>query len=227
MRMRNPLATVTAGALIAAAALFTSACAETPRAETGAATTKSAAVDPLNCDAVTKIKADMRKLWTDHVVWTRLYVMEATGGLPGAQAAAARLMKNQEDIGDAVGGFYGADADDKLTTLLKEHITIAVDIVKAAKAGDKSGLSASEDRWQQNADAIAGLLSGANPNWPRATLADFLKEHLSTTKDEVVARLEKKWDNDVQAFDRVYDHMLKMSDVLSDGIVKQFPERFK
>jgi len=54
----------------------------------------------------------------------------------------------------------------------------------------------------------------------------MMKKHLSTTTDEVVARLTKNWDQDVHAFDAVYDHILHMSDALSDGIVKQFPERF-
>jgi hypothetical protein len=50
--------------------------------------------------------------------------------------------------------------------------------------------------------------------------------HLATTTDEVVARLTKNWDADVQAYDKVYDHILRMADALSDGIVKQFPEKF-
>jgi hypothetical protein len=59
-----------------------------------------------------------------------------------------------------------------------------------------------------------------------ATLVDLMKMHLSTTTNEVVARLNKNWDADVRAFDAVYDHILKISDALSDGIVKQFPDKF-
>lgn len=66
----------------------------------------------------------------------------------------------------------------------------------------------------------------ANPNWPKDTLVDMMKKHLSTTTDEVVARLNKNWDADVRAFDAVYDHILHMADALSDGIVKQFPGKF-
>jgi hypothetical protein len=50
-------------------------------------------------------------------------------------------------------------------------------------------------------------------------------QHRSST-NEVVARLNKNWDEDTRAFDAVYDHILHMSDALSDGIVKQFPEKF-
>ena len=173
-----------------------------------------------------ELKQDMRKLWTDHVAWTRGYVASAIADQPDAKAAADRLMKNQEDIGQAVGKFYGAAAGQQLTTLLKEHITIAVDLVKAAKAGDKAAQAKADSRWQANAVQIAEFLSKANPNWPRATLVDMMKMHLSTTTDEVVARLNKDWAADVRAYDAVYDHILKMADALSDGIIKQFPEKF-
>jgi len=184
------------------------------------------AMAPAKSEAALTLKQDMRKLWTDHVVWTRDYIVAAVGDQPDADAAANRLMKNQEDIGTAVAKFYGASAGRQLTTLLKEHISIAVDLIKAAKAGDQGNQQQADKRWQDNAVQIADFLSKANPNWPRATLVDMMKTHLSTTTSEVVARLNKKWDDDVRAFDAVYDHILKMSDALSDGIVKQFPDKF-
>jgi hypothetical protein len=157
---------------------------------------------------------------------TRDYIIAAVADQPDAQAAANRLMKNQEDMGHAIAAYYGADAGQKLTTLLKDHISIAVDLIKAAKAGDKAAQQQADTKWHQNATQIADFLSKANPNWPRATLVDLMNKHLSTTTDEVVARLTKKWDDDVRAFDSVYDHILHMADALSDGIVKQFPDKF-
>src|SRR5262245_29470340 len=196
----------------------------------GAAQTKDAGKSgkamPPHEDAAATLKQDMRKLWTDHVVWTRDYIVAAVGDQPDAQAAAGRLMKNQDDIGNAIAKYYGAPAGQQLTTLLKQHISIAVDLIKAAKAGDKTAQKAADDKWQQNAVDIADFLSKANPNWPKATLTDMMKKHLATTTDEVVARLTKNWDADVRAYDAVYDHILHMSDALADGIIKQFPEKF-
>jgi hypothetical protein len=177
-------------------------------------------------DAAVMLKQDMRKLWTDHVVWTRDYLVAATEKQPDAPAALNRLMKNQDEIGNAVATYYGAAAGRQLTTLLKDHIAIAGDIVKAAMTGDKAGQKAADDRWHTNATQIADFLSKANPNWPRATLVDMMNTHLSTTSTELVARLNKDWDGDVRAFDAVYDHILHMADALSDGIVKQFPDKF-
>jgi hypothetical protein len=187
---------------------------------------KKMAAGTMRSDAAAQLRQDMRKLWTEHVVWTRDFIIAAVSDAPDVPAATNRLMKNQDDIGRAVAKYYGANAGQQLTTLLKEHISIAADLVKAAKAGDKAAQGAADKKWQDNAVQIADFLSKANPNWPRATLVDMMKMHLSTTTNEVVARLSKNWDEDVRAYDAVYEHILKMSDALADGIVKQFPDKF-
>jgi hypothetical protein len=171
-------------------------------------------------------RQDMRKLWSDHVIWTRDYIVAAVGDQPDQEVAAGRLMKNQDDMGAAVAAYYGQPAGAKLAELLKAHIGIAVDLIKAAKAGDKAAQSQADTKWHQNADEIADFLSKANPHWPRAALAQMMNTHLATTTDEVVARLTKNWPADVRAFDAVYEHILHMADALSDGIIAQFPSRF-
>jgi len=192
----------------------------------GTAWVVPAAAQHSGVNSATALRQDMRKLWTDHTVWTRDYIIAAVGDQPNATAAANRLMKNQDDIGAAIASYYGKPAGDKLTALLKEHITIAVDVIKFAKAGDKGSQQQADAKWKKNGEDIADFLAKANPNWPRATLADMMSKHLSTTTDEVVARLTKNWDADVRAYDAVYSHILMMADALSDGIIKQFPAKF-
>jgi hypothetical protein len=173
------------------------------------------------------LKLALRRLWSDHVIWTREYVVAAVAGTPDAGSAATRLLKNQEDIGNAVVPLYGAAAGKALTDLLKQHIMIAVDLIKAAKTGDNASFAENDRKWTENAEEIAGLLSGANPqNWPKADVTDLLMQHLNLTKAEVVARLQSKWDDDVAAFDQIFTEILTVSDVLADGIVKQFPDKF-
>jgi hypothetical protein len=189
--------------------------------------TKQTVKPTAHSTAAADLGASMRKLWTDHTVWTREYIIAAVDDKPDAMAAANRLMKNQDDIGNAVGAYYGAAAGQQLTSLLKQHISIAVDLIKAAKAGDAAAQKRADDQWQQNAVDIATFLSKANPNWPKDTLVAMMKMHLSTTTAEVVARLKHDWEGDVRAYDAVYQHILMMADALSDGIVKHFPDKFK
>lgn len=172
-----------------------------------------------------QLYTQMRKLWSDHVIWTREYIVAAVDGSPGTDAVSKRLMKNQEDIGQAIAQFYGTSSGEQLTGLLKEHIAIAVNIVADAKGDDQPKFRADNERWQNNAKQIAGFLSRANPHWPKATLEDMMSKHLRTTADELDAHLKKQHREDVEAFDTVYDHILQMSDALSEGIIKQFPEK--
>jgi hypothetical protein len=203
---------------VAVLPMIAGACAQPPAERSPGASAPS--------EAAWILKQDMRKLWTDHVAWTRNYVIAAVAGAPDAAEAAKRLMNNQEAIGKAVAKYYGDPAGDQLTALLKEHISIAVDVVKAAKLKDKAAFKRADEKWHANADRIADFLSAANPHWPKATLTSLMKEHLSTTTDEVSARIKKDWSADVKAYDSIYEHILKLSDALADGIVKQFPAKF-
>ena len=179
-------------------------------------------------DAVWSLSAALRRLWADHVIWTRQYIVAVLNDAPDTEAAAGRLLKNQEDIGGAVVPFYGEAAGTALTDLLKQHIMIAVDLIDAARKGDDPRFQAKDAEWTANAEQIADLLSGANPdNWPKKDVVDLLGLHLSLTKQEVVARLQKDWAADVEAFDQIFTEILTVSDVLANGIVAQFPDRFK
>jgi len=173
------------------------------------------------------LRQDMRKLWEDHVTWTRLAVISLTTDSPDTQATVGRLLKNQADIGNAIKPFYGKAAGAKLTALLREHIVIAADLIAAARKGDQEGVASEQDRWTANADDIASFLSSANPrSWKPGEMKAMMQTHLRLTTNEVVARLTKNWSADVRAYDRIHVQILRMADMLSDGLVAQFPGRF-
>ena len=174
-----------------------------------------------------ELKTNMRKLWEDHVVWTRNVILCLVDDLPGADQAVKRLLQNQVDIGNAIKTYYGEDAGKKLTDLLTPHITIAAEVVKAAKAGNTAALDEANKRWYANADEISAFLSNANPAWDLSHMKMMMNDHLKLTTDEAVQRIKKNYDADIIAYDKVHDEILQMSDMLSDGIVKQFPEKFK
>jgi hypothetical protein len=176
--------------------------------------------------AAEPVRLALRKLWSDHVIWTRQYIVAAVAGTPDADAAAGRLLKNQDDIGAAIVPYYGQAAGDRLTELLKEHIMIAVDLVNAAKNDDQAAFATHDARWTANIGEIASFLGGANPNWPEKDVFDLLALHLKLTKDEAVARLSRDWPADVKAFDDIFTEVLVVADTLHDGLAAQFPDRF-
>lgn len=177
--------------------------------------------------AAVDFKLAMRKLWEDHIEWTRNVILNVMDGLQGTDESVARLLKNQDDIGDAIKPYYGNDAGVKLTQLLRSHITIAADLLKAAKSGDQAGLKDASKRWSDNADDIAIFLSSANPNLPIDDMKQMMHNHLALTTDEALARLNKDYSADINAYDKVHEEIIMMSDGLASAIVKQFPDKFK
>src|SRR5262249_8453304 len=124
----------------------------------------------------------MRKLWEDHITWTRLAIVTFAAGTNGYPDTATRLLQNQTDIRDAVKPYYGQATGERLTTLLQSHIAIAVEVLQAAKAGDTAALADASTRWYANANDIADFLAAANPRfWPDDMLRADMKTHLDQT----------------------------------------------
>ncbi len=147
-------------------------------------------------------------------------------GASDADAAAARLLRNQDDIGNAIVPYYGEEAGKKLTDLLNQHVMIAVELLADAKGGDDAKFAKDDARWTENAAEIARFLAGAKPNWPEKDVTDLLALHLQLTKGEVVARLNEDWNAAVKAFDDIFTEIMVLADALYDGLVAQFPDKF-
>lgn len=176
--------------------------------------------------AALKLREEMRKLWTDQTLWTRNYVVSATAGLEDQSQVLAKLLKNQEDIGNAFKPYYGEAVGIQLTELLKQHVSIEEKIVEAAKNQQPLDLKKLYTDWYQNADDIANLLSGLNMNWTLNELRDLLHTQLQQVTNVVEARLNKDGNADILAFDQGEENSLVVADTLSEGIIKQFPNQF-
>jgi len=176
--------------------------------------------------SVLQLYLAMQKLWLEHVFWTRLYIISSLSNLPDKDIAAARLLQNQVDIGNAIKPFYGNQAGDQLRRLLQVHITLATIILDALKKGNIDEATKAKNAWYQNGDQIARLLSNANPYWPFPAVQEMMRNHLKLTLDEAAARLSKNYAADRDAFQQVEEEILQMADMLSAGIVRQFPGKF-
>lgn len=180
---------------------------------------------PLSTSMV-NLKLDERKLWIDHVLWTRNFIISDLASLQDKDFVLQRLLKNQDDIGSSIKPYYGEEAGNKLSKLLREHISIAGQVVDAAKSNNKADLDKYNKLWYKNADEIAEFLSSANPNWSNSELKNMLHKHLDFLTNQSIARINKNWSADIEAYDKGEDHMIMFADILSNGIIKQFPDKF-
>jgi hypothetical protein len=171
-----------------------------------------------------------RKLWEDHITWTRCFIVSAgtlSTDLPDRAATTDRLLQNQVDLGNVIRTFYGNRAGDDVTALLREHILLAAQIIDAAKAGDTASQQEALDAWYANANRIATYLHRLNPqNWSIADLKALLTKHLDLTLAEAVHRLGGQYAQDVTDYDAIHAEILQLADAFSAGITAQFPDRF-
>jgi hypothetical protein len=169
----------------------------------------------------------MRKLWEDHVTWTRLAIVEFAAEDPGLTPTVTRLLNNQTDIGNAIAPYYGAAAGQELTTLLDTHINLAVALLQDAKAQNTTQFAADKASWYDNANQIADFLSAANPRfWPDDVMRAFMKEHLDQTLAEAQDELSGNYTASITDYEAIHLHILALADLLSSGIMHQFPSRF-
>jgi hypothetical protein len=170
----------------------------------------------------------MRALWEAHGSWTHMVIVSFVGNLPNLAAEEQVLLDNQVDIGHAVKPYYGAAASKKLTRLLQEHINGAVTVLQAAKSGDKSALSRAEGAWFGNGREIADFLHAANPRFlPRHAARQMMRTHLNQVIEQAVDELSGDYSAGARAFGPYIDHILDMADMISGGIIRQFPGRFR
>lgn len=168
----------------------------------------------------------MRMLWEQHIAWTRAGVMSIIEDLPDVDFAVKRLLRNPQDFEMALKTYYGDAAASKFSDLLKNHLVIAAELVKAAKNGDNKTAEDAEKRWYGNTDEIAEFLAEINPYWSYKLWKTMLNKHLSLTKSEADAILNKNYEQSIALYDEIEKQTLEMADMMTKGIVKQFPHMF-
>ncbi len=164
----------------------------------------------------------LRKLWTEHVMWTRLFVVSALAGLPDLETTTKRLLRNPADFSNVLEIFYGRQKADTFRSLLEEHLKIGAAVVGNAKEGNAKAVEQYSKLWYSNADRIAAFLAGINPCWTEDEWKNLLYDHLRMTTDMVTARLAGEFIKDSIIFDMIEEQALGMADVMAAGMIRQF-----
>ena len=215
-----------AGTAVLVAAAVTSAWAVQP-SRAGGMPAQSASVAMLTPKAVAFHDA-MRELWEYHGTYTERAIVDYVAGNPDTTAVIGTLLHNQVDIGNAVKPYYGAAGGTALTKLLKTHINDAVATLKAAKAGDAAALKKASAAFYANGNQIASFLHTANPrNWPLGALQTMMRIHLNQVIGLAVDQIKGKYNAAIALYKSYINHLnVGMADMLSNGIIKQFPSKF-
>ena len=174
---------------------------------------------------VAATKKAVEGLWVGHINAVRAVVVAETSG-KDTKAAEGEVVSNAHAIADTIAGFYGKPAGDKLFTLLAGHYGAVKAYLDATVAKDSAKQGGATDKITSNADEIATFLSGANPYLPKATLLEMLTVHGSQHISQIQQLEAKDAAAETKTAAAMKTHILMLADALTDGIAKQFPEKF-
>lgn len=167
-----------------------------------------------------------RLLWMEHVNWTRMTITSIIFNLPDLSFVQERLLRNATDLGNCLRPFYGDEKANRYAHLIHDHLVIAAELVTAAVKGDTQTAATKEKEWYQNADEISTFLSSINPYLHYSAIQKMFYSHLALTKTEAVSMIQKKYKEDITVFDQVVMEVLQMSDMIAEGIIRQFHTTF-
>lgn len=173
-----------------------------------------------------QLSDEMRRVWLEHMMWTRMVVISIVDGLEDIEEATNRLLQNPGDLAALFEPYYGARVSKAIQDLVTEHLVIGADLIKALRAGNSEAADRLNKEWYGNADKMAEAFSAINPFFDQEEMRQMFYSHLELTTREVAARLQKDYAADVAAYDEIEKQGLAMADDFTAGIVKQFPRIF-
>ncbi len=172
-------------------------------------------------------RSEMRKLWEDHITWMRTYLTDSAGNLPSLNATKERLVKNQKDMSATVKTFFGEQASETIAKFLTNHITIIGDLIADLKKNDTETFNSDKKKLFLNNQQLAEFLNKLNPEyWPIEPVSFLLEDHLTLLLQQIDAHIKGQWAASIEAYEKIHEEALQISDAYAYGIYKKFPEKF-
>ncbi len=147
--------------------------------------------------------------------------------LPDAQIVNARLMQNPKDFEMALRTFYGDDNAAAFAELMANHLIIANELAAAMMRSNAEAEANAERRWYDNAEEMASFLNGINSNWSEEDLMRMFQNQMDLMKQLVSDMMARNFEASNATFANIERQAMEMADLMTQGIVKQFPQFFR
>ena len=166
------------------------------------------------------LKATLRKLFTDHAVYTKFVLNDIVDGVSSVNAFLNRLLDNQVDIGNQLKAIIGEEAGNTLTYLLQQHIKLAGEVIKSAAGhDDENVLQRNVNELFENSNKVAEFLSSLNPEQlPYDVTESMFHTHNQFVIDMTISRLNGQHEEEQRLYDAYYNEILELSDAIYNAL---------
>lgn len=189
---------------------------------------KEERIDSLNMmnQNILNLNNQMRKIWLEHVFYINSALMSILYNLDNKTIAFRNLTQNAIDLENLFAKYYSQDISNRIGNLFRNHILITLDMFNAIKRNDARTLANLENELSKNSQEFANFLASINPNYDRVRLNDMFRRHESDLKNLAILTRDKKYEQANDLFNQIKSQALDMADMLTDGIIKAFPNQF-
>jgi hypothetical protein len=173
------------------------------------------------------LRTGYNALLAEHVFLAGAATGAALGGRQAEfEAAAAALDANSQDLATSIGSVYGAEAEKAFLPLWRRHIGMVVDYTVGLATKDTMKQDKAVADLIGYTEDFGAFLSAANPNLPKAVVADLAKHHVLTLKSVIDPQAAGDQAEAYRALRSAAGHMAMIGDPLSGAIAKQFPAKY-
>lgn len=166
-------------------------------------------------------EASMRKLWNDHIVWTRQYMISEMNNLPDKEAVLTRLRANARSISEEMSELHPSVDEQTMVSMLDSTVLFVTKLIfETNVGGTRTGAYETKEVLMKLMDRMALYLNSVNEGWKLPEMKMLLQGYLNETHNEILARKNQIWDADIAAYDRLNNHVLKIADAFASGTIQ-------
>lgn len=176
----------------------------------------------------------MRRLFSEHAYYSRLYVILLSHNLD-AQHIITRLEQNARDISDIFNNYYSNEDSQELYNLLSDHISIEKNIVDMMlKKNNSNSISdifnrsntntmnitnmkdivSEKEKWYDNVILFSMYLESMNPFLYAKATKELIFEHLDLVEHDTISALSIDHKGDTEYMQLVQDNCIKSADMV-------------
>lgn len=193
---------------------------------------RKTSASPLGSALRIDLKAAFRKLFTDHLVYTNLVIMESVPILQeDADSFVKRLLRNPIDIANLLQPIVGVELAKAIKDQFTEHLKLANSALTPVRNGDSAGIKAAVEKFYAQGELLAVSIHNLSPvKLPYELVRKLIREH-----NEFVVKLasirgglngispeqrERKYEEYIDTYDQYFKHGMGLSDAIYEGLTE-------